>query len=124
MTKTDADNSDAPRLLPWNTSDGKPCFLVSEETRSWVARMADGIEEVKLAMSAELLGHAMAVLQDRKATDHELRVIGELLTQSLGDIIRVGVSRGMRFGIPPASDGGNGEGETDEHGEHVTGERS
>ncbi|MFE0693010.1 hypothetical protein [Streptomyces sp. NPDC058869] len=50
-----------PRLLPWTTPEGNPCYL-STDGRGYLSTLADGIEEVQLGMGEELVEHAREVL--------------------------------------------------------------
>lgn len=61
-----------PRLLPWPSPEGKPCYVVGDGT-GYVSRLADETERVQLGMADALLGHAAELLADSSATDGELR---------------------------------------------------
>src|SRR5690606_1671678 len=50
-----------PRLLPWTTPDGRPCYL-STDGRGYLSTLADSIEAVQLGMGEELLEHAREAL--------------------------------------------------------------
>lgn len=83
------------RLLPWTTVDGRPCYLVGEGT-GYVSRLADEIEDVQLSMAGDLLGHAAALLAERRVTSAELHYLALRLAESLRDVKRVAESRGAR----------------------------
>lgn len=85
----------AGRLLPWTTVEGKPCYLVGDGT-GYVSRLADDIEAVQLDMADDLLGHAAALLTERRVTSAELRYLALRLAESLRDVMRVAESRGAR----------------------------
>ncbi|MEU9763245.1 hypothetical protein ACFYYY_24140 [Streptomyces sp. NPDC001834] len=59
--------------------------------------MADGIESIQLGMAEDLLGHADALLADRRVTGSELHFLASRLTESLRDVKRVAESRGARL---------------------------
>lgn len=86
----------AGRLLPWTTSEGGPCYLVGDGT-GYVSRLADDIEAVQLDMAEDLLGHAGALLAERRVTHAELHYLAQRLTESLRDVKRVAESRGARL---------------------------
>lgn len=46
-----------PRLLPWTTPDGNPCYL-STDGRGYLSTLADSIEAVQLGLGEQLLEHA------------------------------------------------------------------
>ena len=97
-----ASGIDGPRLLPWTTPDGNPCYL-STDGRGYLATLADGIEEVQLTMGQELLDHARSVLAPgaRALTDVEYRWLACRLTEALTDALRFADSRGQRIPDPP-----------------------
>ncbi|MFF8189531.1 hypothetical protein ACF05L_01290 [Streptomyces bobili] len=84
------------RLLPWTSPEGKPCYLVGDGS-GYLWRMADDIECVQLGMADDLLGHADALLAERRATCAELRYLARRLTEALRDVRRVAESRGARL---------------------------
>ena len=107
-----ASGIDGPRLLPWTTPDGSPCYL-STDGRGYLATLADGIEEVQLTMGQEILDHARSVLTPgaRVLTDVEYRWLACRLTEALTDALRVADSRGQRIPDPPDTDGADGSDE-------------
>lgn len=46
-----------PRLLPWTSPEGKPCYL-STDGRGYLSTLADSMETVQLGMGHELLEYA------------------------------------------------------------------
>ncbi len=92
------------RLLPWATPDGLPCYL-STDGEGYLARLANGIEEVQLTMGQELLDHTRGVLApgERALTDAEYRWLACRLTEALSDALRVADSRGQRIPVPPGT---------------------
>ncbi|MDT0543820.1 MULTISPECIES: hypothetical protein [Streptomyces] len=91
------------RLLPWSDPDGKPCYLATDGGNSPLSRRADEIEALQVSMGRELLGHARALLGDRKADARELRFLADRLCEALRDVLRVAESRGGR--LPSPDDG-------------------
>lgn len=90
-----------PRLLPWSNLDGDPCYLVTDDTGTGrVSRLADDIEAVQLGMADDLLGHAVDLLGDRKATAPQLRYLAACLAEALHDVHRIARSRGARLAVP------------------------
>ncbi|MDX2679611.1 hypothetical protein [Streptomyces soliscabiei] len=96
LLRTEREQSSA-RLLPWTSPEGKPCYVVGDGT-GYVWRMADDVECVQLGMADDLLGHADALLAERRATGVELRYLARRLVESLRDVRRVAESRGARLG--------------------------
>ncbi len=95
-----------PRLLPWPSPAGKPCFLLSDDDESsHLSKLADEMEEVQLKVGSELLGHAGEMLADHKVGPDELRFLVKCLSEALRDALRVSESRGRR--LPVSDDGGS-----------------
>ncbi|MFF4526379.1 hypothetical protein [Streptomyces bluensis] len=89
------------RLLPWSSSDGKPCYLLTDDHGGgYLTRLADNIESVQLDMGNQLLGHAQELISDPKTGPVELRYLSARLTESLRDVLRVAESRGARLPVP------------------------
>ncbi|MGW2269599.1 hypothetical protein [Streptomyces yangpuensis] len=91
-----------PRLLPWTTQDGNPCYL-STDGRGYLSSLADSIEEVQLDMGEELLGYARKVVAPgaKELSAAEYRWLACRLTEALADALRVAESRGDRIPGPP-----------------------
>jgi hypothetical protein len=94
------------RLLPWESPEGKPCYLRAGGDGGVVSRLADNMEEAQLSLGTEALADARTVLDDATAGPLTLRVALRRTTWSLSDVLRIADSRGAR--IPPA-DGGEEE---------------
>jgi hypothetical protein len=94
-----------PRLLPWSNLDGNPCYLVTDDTGTGrLARLADDVEAVQLGLADDLLGHAVDLLGDAKATTLQLRFVVARLVESLHDVHRIARSRGARLAVPRADE--------------------
>ncbi|MGW3059084.1 hypothetical protein ACWC98_24550 [Streptomyces goshikiensis] len=90
-----------PRLLPWTTQDGNPCYL-STDGRGYLSSLADSIEEVQLDMGEELLEYARGVVAPGATmlSAVEYRWLACRLTEALTDALRVAESRGLRIADP------------------------
>ncbi|MFC9285896.1 hypothetical protein [Streptomyces sp. NPDC057052] len=89
-----------PRLLPWSNLDGNPCYLVTDDTGTGrLSRLANDIETVQLGMADDLLGHAVDLLGDAKATESQLRYLAARLAEALHDVHRIARSRGARLPV-------------------------
>ncbi|WP_330478211.1 hypothetical protein OG301_20205 [Streptomyces platensis] len=95
------------RLLPWSGPEGNPCYLSTEDSGSYLSRLADHTEAVQLEMAAELLEHAVEVLGDGEP--NEVRLLATDMAEALRDVRRVAISRGHRLPLtdPPACEGGD-----------------
>ncbi|WP_436737008.1 hypothetical protein [Streptomyces sp. BBFR102] len=98
---TAASPATPPRLLPWPSPGGAPCYLVAEDGSSRLSRLADEMEEAPLETGATILEHARAVLKDSMSPYTEVRYTGIRLAECLGDALRVAESRGMRLPYVP-----------------------
>lgn len=85
------------RLLPWAGSEGKPCYLLTDDHGGYISRVADTMESVQLDMGAELLSHAAELLEDHMAGPAELHYLSTRLTEALRDALRISASRGARL---------------------------
>ncbi|MEE1794820.1 hypothetical protein PUR28_29275 [Streptomyces sp. BE308] len=103
-----------PRLLPWATAEGKPCYL-STDGRGYLAALAENIESVQLGMSAELLKYARDTTAPgaRILSATEFRWLACRLTEALADALRVANSRGQRIPDPEDEAGEEGGGGDD-----------
>jgi hypothetical protein len=103
------------RLLPWETDNGKPCFLSTDgQPGAPLSRLADEMEAIQLAMGADVLREARKVLGDPLSPHAEVRYAGVRLAECLADVLRVAESRGMRLPAPDTEDdesGAEGPGE-------------
>ncbi|MFE0471871.1 hypothetical protein ACFW2V_09645 [Streptomyces sp. NPDC058947] len=84
------------RLLPWTGAGGKPCYLSTDDPNSPLSRLADDIEAAQLADAEKVLAGARAVLGDPGAGEHAVRFALTRAVESLGDTLRVAVSRSER----------------------------
>lgn len=82
------------RLLPWSGSDGKPCYLSTDDSAGYMSRLADNIEAVQLRTAVELLELASGILDDQDADSDDLRLMLSDLAGSLRDVLRLAVNRG------------------------------
>jgi hypothetical protein len=87
----------SPRLLPWSSPEGKPCYLVTDRAGGCLSRLADDMEDAQLATGADVLGLARAVLDDPVSPYTEVRHAGLRLAECLTDALRVAESRGLRL---------------------------
>ncbi|MFJ5995609.1 hypothetical protein [Streptomyces sp. NPDC092370] len=85
------------RLLPWAGPGGKPCYLSTDNPDSLLSRLADDIEAAQLASAGQVLAGAEAVLRDTEAGERAVRFALVRTLESLGDVLRVAVSRGERI---------------------------
>jgi hypothetical protein len=86
-----------PRLLPWPSPEGKPCYLITDG-ESHISDLADDIEELQLDLASEILVHSRAMLTDAQVPSPvELRFLAVRLVESLRDALRVAESRGKRL---------------------------
>ncbi|MFB6435920.1 hypothetical protein ACFCVY_03935 [Streptomyces sp. NPDC056411] len=114
-----------PRLLPWSSHDGKPCYLAGDGT-GYVSRAADRIEAEQLGAAVELIEEARAVLAGRRWTPGEIHLLAVNLAAALADVHRVAESRGARLVVPDYEgapgdeddEGNNGEGDRGGHDCH------
>ncbi|MFD4863567.1 hypothetical protein [Streptomyces atratus] len=95
------------RLLPWSGTDGKPCFLSTDDANGHLSRLADNTEAIQLSLAAELLDHTSGVLGNTEAAPEELRALAHDLAESLRDTLRVAESRGHRLPLPRLEAHGN-----------------
>ncbi|WOX23843.1 hypothetical protein [Streptomyces solicathayae] len=91
------------RLLPWSGSDGKPCFLSTDDSNGHLSRLADNTEAIQLGLVSELLDHALDVLGDDALAPADLRLLAEKLTGALRNTLRVATSRGHRLSAPDSA---------------------
>ncbi|MET8244833.1 hypothetical protein ABZV31_10675 [Streptomyces sp. NPDC005202] len=91
------------RLLPWAGPEGKPCYLASDGA-GYLSRVADNVESAQLCLAGELLQEAQRVLAGRQWSPGELHLLAVQLTEALGNMHRVAVSRGARLPAPACDD--------------------
>lgn len=90
----------APRLLPWASPEGRPCFLLTDGRGGFLSRRADAAEATQIEMGYRLLGHSEALLSAPRVGVPELRYLAARLTEALRDGLRIAESRGARLGEP------------------------
>ena len=77
-----------PRLLPWPSPDGNPCYLVTDNGGGYLSRLADDLEAAQLGIGADVLGLARKVLDDPTSPYTEVRYAGLRLAECLSDALR------------------------------------
>ncbi|MFI8813697.1 MULTISPECIES: hypothetical protein [unclassified Streptomyces] len=87
------------RLLPWSGSEGKPCYLSTDDRGGYMSRLADNIEAVQLGTAAQLLQQASETLDDQEAALDEMRHLAKELTGALREVLRVATSRGHLLAV-------------------------
>lgn len=87
------------RLLPWSGSDGKPCYLSTDDKAGYISRLADNIESIQLGTATELLEHASDTLNDPDTGSEDLCLLAKELTGALRDVLRVATSRGHLLAV-------------------------
>jgi hypothetical protein len=97
------DDVSEARLLPWASSDGKPCYLLTDGT-GYLSRVADTVESVQLGMAGDLLGHTADILADHRATPAQLRFLVARMSEALTDVHRIAESRVARLPVPACND--------------------
>lgn len=59
-----------------------------------MSRLADGIEEIQLGTTSELLDEAAEALENQRTSLDDMRCLAKELTGALREILRVATSRG------------------------------
>ncbi|MFI2188068.1 hypothetical protein [Streptomyces sioyaensis] len=96
----DAASGTSPRLLPW-TEGGKACYLSTDDgPNSFLARLADDMEDIQLEMGTEVLEQSRPILANPTSPHSEVRYAALRLSECLDDAIRVAESRGDRIPLP------------------------
>lgn len=52
------------RLLPWLSPEGKPCYLSTDDTNSFLSGLANTAEAIQLDRATELVTHATDLVSD------------------------------------------------------------
>lgn len=86
------------RLLPWNSPEGRRCYLSTDDPDSRMSRLADEVEADLLACGEDVLAGAREVLADESAGEVAVRFALRAATESLRDVLRVAE---CREGRPP-----------------------
>ncbi|MEV5015381.1 hypothetical protein ACIGW1_18420 [Streptomyces sp. NPDC053780] len=98
MTQHEA-NSSHLRLLPW-TENGKPAYLSTHNTETYLSRMADKVEAQQIQTAGVILGLARPMVEpDARLSADEFRWVCRRLIESMDDLLTICESRGQR--IPP-----------------------
>ncbi|MCX4964044.1 hypothetical protein OHA98_04255 [Streptomyces sp. NBC_00654] len=69
-----------------------------------MSRLADTVEAAQLGLADELAGEAHQILAGRSWTPGELHLLVAQLTEALGNVHRIAVSRGARLPTPVYDD--------------------
>ncbi|WP_329038295.1 hypothetical protein OHT61_13815 [Streptomyces sp. NBC_00178] len=77
------------RLLPWNSPEGRPCYLSTDHPDSRLSSLADEVEAELLSCGEAVLSGAEAVLADAAAGEGAVRFALTWTTESLRDVLRV-----------------------------------
>ncbi|WP_316959752.1 hypothetical protein [Streptomyces sp. TRM68367] len=83
--------------------EGNPCYLAGDGV-GYLSRLADNMEVTQLGLAGELLQEAQRVLDKRQWTPGELHLLTVQLTEALGNVHRIAVSRGARLPTPADDD--------------------
>lgn len=88
------------RRLPWR-EDGKDAYLSTGEGASFLARMADSVEEGMLTTAEVDMARALSVADEMSSCRAELRMAVRFLAHAAADAIEVARLRGERLGVAP-----------------------
>ncbi|MFE7749053.1 hypothetical protein [Streptomyces sp. NPDC057428] len=77
------------RLLPWNSPEGRPCYLSTDNPGSMLSGLADEVEAELVSCGEAVLSGAEAVLADAAAGEVAVRFALRRTTESLRDALRV-----------------------------------
>ncbi|MFC4034053.1 ATP-binding protein [Streptomyces polygonati] len=97
----ESDQASALRLLPWMNLEGRPAYLSTNG--GFLSGLADEIEELQLGSAVDVFDAVHGVLDNPHASPEELRFAARRLHESLGDTLRVALSRGLR-GLSPTGE--------------------
>jgi hypothetical protein len=86
-------NPDDLRLLPWTGPGGKPCYLSTDDSDSYLSRLADNIESIQLGLAAERVEAAHEALDNEHTDAQDLRRLVRALADSLTVVHRIAHSR-------------------------------
>ncbi|WP_438486875.1 hypothetical protein [Streptomyces sp. S186] len=101
----DPDNAQQPgsplRLLPWETWDGRPCYLApAGDGNGYLSRRADRMEEQQMRNAAVAYTDAETTLRNAAAGPLLLRLMLNRTTTALGNTLRIADSRLGRLPAP------------------------
>ncbi|MER6294932.1 hypothetical protein [Streptomyces althioticus] len=88
------------RRLPWR-EDGKDAYLSTGEGSSFLARMADSVEEGMLTTAEVDMARALSVADEMSSCRAELRMAVRFLAHAAADAVEVARLRGERLGVAP-----------------------
>ncbi|WP_235093912.1 hypothetical protein [Streptomyces sp. A1-5] len=116
----DPDNPQQPgselRLLPWETWDGRPCYLAaSGDGNGYLSRRADRMEEQQMHNAAVAYTDAETTLRNAAAGPLLLRLMLKRTTTALGNTLRIADSRLGRLPAPSQPEGQNEEKDVERH---------
>ncbi|MEN3582545.1 hypothetical protein AAH978_00005 [Streptomyces sp. ZYX-F-203] len=87
------------RLLSW-TANGKPAYIVTDGTETFLSRLADTVEEEQVESATTVRDLAEPMIESTPALGaDELRRLARRLLESLTDVLNVAECRAQR--IPP-----------------------
>ncbi|MFB6956971.1 hypothetical protein ACFCYB_08000 [Streptomyces sp. NPDC056309] len=86
------------RLLPWIGPEGKPAVVLTDNTATPLALLADSIEDQQMETAAVILGLAKPMVEETASlTTIELRWVCRRLCESLTEVLNIAESRGERI---------------------------
>jgi hypothetical protein len=88
------------RRLPWS-EDGKSAYLSTGDGASFLARMADTMEEGMLTTAEVDMTRALSVAEEVSASRAELKMAVRFLAHAVADAVEVARLRGERLGVDP-----------------------
>ncbi|MFH9616138.1 hypothetical protein ACH4MM_20880 [Streptomyces pratensis] len=80
-------------MLPWNSPEGRPCYLSTEDPGSRMSRLADEVEAEMVESGTAVLFGAEAVPADPAAGEVAVRFALTRAVESLRDVLRVAECR-------------------------------
>ncbi|MGW2280176.1 hypothetical protein [Streptomyces sp. NPDC001770] len=86
------------RLLPWNSPEGRRCYLSTDDPDSRMSRLADEVEADLVACGEDVLAGAREVLADEAAGEAAVRFALKATADALRDALLVAE---CREGRPP-----------------------
>lgn len=86
------------RLLPWNSPEGRRCYLSTDDPDSRMSRLADEVEADLVACGEDVLAGAREVLADEVAGEAAVRFALKATADALRDALLVAE---CREGRPP-----------------------
>ncbi|MGD3106457.1 hypothetical protein [Streptomyces sp. YGL11-2] len=101
----DPDNPQPPgselRLLPWQTWDGRPCYLhPADNGQGYLSRKADRMEAQQMRNASRAYIDAETTLRNESAGPLLLRLTLIRTTAALNNVLRIADSRAGRLPAP------------------------